>query len=147
MYFRQDMAQITLSVANENGTPVNFGIADWYSCEGGNLETDDSHTRAGGMGSEFSLGGPTSRGDITLTRPLDDIVVGWHKTLEKRVQQDAPSTVSVAYMNRLHSAAPGVDSFTFKGTLKSAFLPDMDTGSGDAAMYTVIVSCHEDLAS
>jgi hypothetical protein len=145
IYFREDMAQISLSVADENGTYRPFGASDWFSCEGGNLENDDSHTRPGGMGFEVSLGGPSSRGDVTLTRPLDDVVVGWHKTLELRTQQDAPSQVTVKYLNRLKQAqAP---TFTFAGTLKSAFLPDMDTGSGDAAMYSVVLSSDESLAA
>jgi hypothetical protein len=145
MYFREDMAQITLSVANENGTLVSFGAGDWYSFEGGNVENDDSHTRPGGMGLEVSLGGPTSREDVTLTRPMSDVELGWHKTLELRCRQDAPSQVSLFMLNRLGTAqSPG---FTIAGTLKSAFLPDMDTGSSDAAMYTVIISCDEALAS
>jgi hypothetical protein len=65
--------------------------------------------------------------------------------LELRVQQDAPSQVTVKYLNRLKQAqAP---TFTFAGTLKSAFLPDMDTGSGDAAMYSVVLSSDESLAA
>jgi hypothetical protein len=130
IYFREDMAQISLSVADESGTYRPFGASDWFSCEGGNLENDDSHTRPGGMGFEVSLG---------------DVVVTWHKTLELRVQQDAPSQVTVKYLNRLKQAqAP---TFTFAGTLKSAFLPDMDTGSGDAAMYSVVLSSDEGLAA
>jgi hypothetical protein len=148
IYFREDMAQISLSVADESGTYRPFGTSDWFSVEGGNLENDDSHTRPGGMGLEQSLGGPSSRGDVTLTRPLDDVVIGWHKTLEERVQQDAPSHVTVKYLNRLRSATfPGAVTFTFAGTLKSAFLPDMDTGSGDAAMYSVVLSADEGLGS
>jgi hypothetical protein len=145
MYFREDMAQISLSVANEGGGLVSFGAGDWYSFEGGNLENDDSHTRPGGMGLEVSLGGPSSRQDVTLTRPMSDVELGWHKTLELRCQQDAPSHVMVKFLNRL-GASQGL-GFTVAGTLKSAFLPDMDTGSSDAAMYSVIISCHEALAS
>jgi hypothetical protein len=145
MYFREDMAQITLSVGNEAGTLQTFGAGDWYSFEGGNVENDDSHTRPGGMGFEISLGGPTSREDVTLTRPMSDVELGWHKTLEIRCQQDAPSAVMIKYLDRLKNAQdPG---FTIKGTLKSAFLPDMDTSSSDAAMYTVILSCDEALGS
>jgi hypothetical protein len=145
IYFREDMAQISLSVADETGTYRPFGASDWFSFEGGNLENDDSHTRPGGMGLDVSLGGPSGRGDITLTRPTDDTVITWHKTLELRCQQDAPSQVTVKYLNRLKQAQG--PAFTFAGTLKSAFLPDMDTGSGDAAMYSVILAADEALGS
>jgi hypothetical protein len=144
MYFREDQAMIGVSIANENGTFVPFGASDWYSVEGGNLENDDSHVRPALQGLDKSLGGPSSREDLTVTRPLDDTVVTWHKTFEARVQTDAPTKVSVQYQDRFHQGTGQV--FNFAGTLKSAFLPDMDTGSSDAAMYTLIVSCDEAMA-
>lgn len=137
---RSDQALITLHVADERDVLIPFGDA-WYSLEGANLESDDSHTRAGGMGTDKSLGGPSARGDCTLTVQNSDVTIGWHKTLELRVQQDAPVAIGYAFYDRLKN--PKKPGFTVTGTLKSAFLPDSDTGSSDAGMYTVIVSCDE----
>lgn len=139
-YIREDQAYISFSVADESGAYIPFGEA-WYSIEGGNLESDDSKTRAGGMGDEFSLGGPSSRDDATLTIQLSDVVITWHKTLETRVRQDAPCKASYQFKNRLKQAYG--TTHTIYGTLKSAFLPDMDTGGNEAAMYSVIMSCDE----
>jgi hypothetical protein len=137
-YIRQDQADIRVSV---DGQP--FGEA-WFSVEGGNLASDESKTRPGGMGSEVSLGGPSSRDDVTVQIQLSDIVIGWHKTLEAKVQQDAPVKVAYTFLNRLKQ--PTGASHTVTGTLKSAFLPDMDGGSSDPAMYTIIVGADEQAA-
>jgi hypothetical protein len=137
-FIREDMADIKVSI---DGTPYPSDASSWYSVEGGNLEADDAKVRPGGMGNEVSLGGPTSRDDITVSIPLTDVVIGWHKTLEQKVIQDAPVNVKYTFLNRLKQ--PYGPTSTYTGTLKSAFLPDMDTGSGDAAMYQIIVSCDE----
>jgi len=138
-FIRQDQAYISFSVMNEAGAYIPFGDA-WYSIEGGNLASDDSKTRPGGMGSESSLGGPSSRDDATLTIQLSDVVLTWHKTLETRVIQDAPCMAAYQFKNRLKNSYPTTHTIT--GTLKSAFMPDMGDGN-DPAMYTVIISCDE----
>jgi hypothetical protein len=135
MFVREDMADIRVSV---DGVP--YGDS-WYSAEGANLEADDSHTRPGGMGYEVSLGGPASRDDYTIETQLTDVVMGWHKTLEQKVGESAPAKVGITFLNRLRQ--PVGASHTVVGTLKSARLPDMDTGGNDAAMYQIIVSCDE----
>jgi len=139
-YIREDMAHITVTVMNEAGAWVQYGDS-WYSVEGGNLESDDSKTRPGGMGDEVSIGGPSSRDDITCTIQLTDVVIGWHKALERAVKFDAPAQVQYQFKDRLRNSYPVTHTVT--GTLKSAFMPDMDTGGNEAAMYSVILSCDE----
>jgi hypothetical protein len=134
-FIREDMADIRVTV---DGVP--YGDS-WYSVEGGNLESDDSKIRPGGMGDEVSLGGPASRDDVTVAIPLTDVVTTWHKQLEKKVIEDAPTKVAYTFLNRLKQPI-GV-SHTVTGTLKGATIPDMDTGSSDAAMYELVVSCDE----
>jgi hypothetical protein len=140
-FIREDMADIRVSVADAGGTLHPYGDS-WHSVEGGNLESDDAKVRPGGMGNEVSLGGPASRDDVTVSIPLTDVVVGWHKTLEQRVIEDAPTKVSYTFLNRLKQPITGA-THTVTGRLKSAVIPDMDTGSSDAAMYEIIVSCDE----
>jgi hypothetical protein len=143
-YVREDMADIRVSIDK-----VNYPSSDqpgWYSAEGGGLEAEDSKVRPGGMGSEISLGGPASRDDLTLSRPLDDVFLAYHGQLENKVQEDAPVRVSIQYLDKLgHPRAQGPQVIT--GTLKAATLPDMDGSSGDPAMYEIVVSCDETAAS
>lgn len=138
-FIREDMADIRVTV---DGTPYG---GSWHSVEGASLEADDAKVRAGGMGSEFSLGGPVSRDDATVSIPLDDVVLGWHPTLEVLVGEDAPVTVTYQFLNRKKEKVG--KPFSITGTLKSAKLPDMAADSGDAAMYEIIVSCDEIAAS
>jgi hypothetical protein len=119
-YIREDMADIRVTV---DGVP--YGDS-WYSVEGGNLEADDSKVRPGGMGDEVSLGGPASRDDVPL---------------ETKVIEDAPTKVAYTFLNRLKQ--PIGISHTVTGTLKGVTIPDMDTGSSDAAMYELVISCDE----
>jgi hypothetical protein len=129
------MALITVRIDNKQ-----YGDA-WYSYEGGELEADDSKTRPGGMGDEVSIGGPASREDIELTIQLTDTVIGWHKTLENKVREDAPVEVGITYLNRLKQ--PVGSTFTRTGTLKKAALPNADSGSSDASMYSIVMSADE----
>lgn len=137
-YIREDQADIRVTV---DGVP--FGDS-WFSVEGGNLEADDSKTRPGGMGSEVSLGGPASRDDVTVETQLTDISMGWHKTLEQKVIEGAPVKVGYTFLNRFKQ--PVGESHTVVGTLKSARLPNMDTGSSDPSMYQIVISCDEQAA-
>jgi hypothetical protein len=139
-FIREDMASIQVTI---DDIPYPTDTSSWYSVEGGNLTADDSHVRPGGMGDEVSLGGPASRDDVTVRIPLTDVVIGWHKTLETAVINAAPAKVSYTFLNRLKQAIPGAATHTVKGTMKAATMPDMDTGSSDAAMYEIVVSCDE----
>lgn len=140
MYLREDMAEIHISVADESGNFVPY-FDSWATAEGANLSSDSSKTRAGGMGSEVSLGGPSSRDDVTCTIQQSDVVLAKHKELELRVRQDAPTKVAWRYLDRLKN--PVGDTHTVTGTLKSAFRANADVKSSDAAFYTIIVDCDE----
>lgn len=143
-YIREDQADISVSVMDPSGAWVPF-FENWYSVEGGNLESDDGKTRPGGMGDEVSLGGPSSRGDVTVRIQQTDTVIAHHATLETRVIEDAPVKVGYQFLNRLKQ--PYDTTHTVMGTMKSAALADMDGGSSDAAFYTIVVSSNERAAS
>jgi hypothetical protein len=115
-FIREDMADISVSIMNAAGTYVPYGDS-WFSVEGGNLEADDAHTRAGGMGNDVSLGGPAARDDVTVAVQLSDVVIGWHKTLEQRVIESAPAKVSYTFLNRLKQPlGPPASSVTITGS-------------------------------
>lgn len=137
MYIREDMADIRVSV---DGVPYG---ASWKSIEGANLEADDAKTRPGGMGREVSIGGPASRDDATCSIQLTDVVIGWHKTLENRI---GVARAKASYTFLGPERTPMGASHTVVGTLKSVTLPDMDSESSDAAMYTLVISCDEQAA-
>ena len=134
-YIREDQADIRLTV---NGVVCGD---TWATYSGGALTASDSKTRPGGLGKEVSLGGPASRGDVTLTIQMSDVVAGWHKTLESIVG-GGTAKASVAYINPDRTPIPGA-TFSRTGTVKEASLPDVNFDSGDAGMYQVVLSCDE----
>lgn len=134
-YIREDMADIRLVV---DGRP--YGDS-WSTAEGGALESDTTKTRPGGMGDEVDIGGPSSRGDVTVSIQFTDVVAGWHKRLEAAVRDDAPASVGWTFLAR--GRIPTGPTHTVTGTIKSAALPDFDSQGNAAGMYTVVVACNE----
>jgi hypothetical protein len=64
--------------------------------------------------------------------------------MEKKVIEDAPVKVSWRFKNRLKQ--PFGPTFSVTGTLKSAFLPNIDTSGNEQAFYSIIVDCDERMA-
>lgn len=139
-YIREDQAEITVRVMNPQGQYESF-FESWYSAEGAGLETDSSKTRAGGMGDEVALGGQTSRGDVTVSIQLSDLVLNKHSVLEQRVIEDAPVEIGFVFLDRLKQ--PYSTTQTVHGVLTAATLPDVTQGSHDAAMYQITASLDE----
>jgi hypothetical protein len=138
-YIRQDQADIDVSIGPDAGSMRPYGDA-WATVEGGNLSAEDSKTRPGAMGAEVSIGGPASRDDVTCTIQMSDVVIGWHKSLEAMVGW---GRVKVSYRFLRNKQSGYSTTHTVLGTLKSAFLPDMDSGGAEQAFYTIVVSCDE----
>jgi hypothetical protein len=92
------------------------------------------------MGNEVSIGGPASRDDVTCTIQMTDVVIGWHKSLEAMVGW---GRVKVSYRFLRNKNTGYSTTHTILGTLKSAFLPDMDAGGAEQSFYTIVVSCDE----
>lgn len=133
-YIRADMADIRVQL---DGADVG-GM--WATYEGGALEADDQKTRPGGMTRQIAIGGPTSRGDVTVTTQFTDLIAAKAKAFENRSGR-GKLTVSVTYKN-----TDGVNSefkFTRTGIVKSVQIPDVDVNSGDVAFLTVVGSMHE----
>jgi hypothetical protein len=135
-YIREDQADIRVKIAGKT-----YGDS-WKQAAGGNLEADSQKTRPGGMGKEVSVGGPASRGDLTVEIQMSDIVATWHPEIESKIGNDDVH-VSLAWLGPDRVPTGVVSRRT--GTLKAANLPDM--GGGNAvAMYQVVVDCDEQAA-
>jgi hypothetical protein len=136
-YIREDQADIRVKVAG-----IAYGDS-WATAQGGNLDTDDSKTRPGGMGKEVAVGGPSSRDDMTVETQLNDVVLGFHKTLENKLGV-AECKVAITFLgpDRLPTGA----TQTVTGVLKSVALPDLASDSNSVGMYTLVMACNEQAA-
>lgn len=133
MLIREDQADIRVWIED-----VPYGDS-WRTAEGGNLEADDSKTRAGGMGDEVSAGGPASRDDLTVTTQFTDVVAGWLPRHESLVGYGRVR-VRVNWLGP--NKVPTGRGITRQGTLKAVNPPDHGDGS-DVGMYGIVVSCDE----
>lgn len=137
MLIRNNQADIYLTVDG-----VQYG-GTWNRYSGGGLTAAEAKSRAGGMGAEVSLGGPASRGDITLMIRQDDVVLGWHPTLEAKIGRgDTVAKATVQYLNTDKTVMTGA-RFGRTGTIKEAFLADVTEENAEQAMYTVVIGSDE----
>jgi hypothetical protein len=134
-FIRADMADIRVSL---DGIPQG-GM--WATYEGGALEADDQKTRPGGMTRQLAIGGPTSRGDVTVTTQFTDGIAKIAKDFEGRSGR-GKLDITVTYMDT-DGGTLGKPSFTRSGIVKSVQIPDVDVNTGDVAFLTVIGSMHE----
>ena len=135
-YIRSDMAFINVYLNN-----VQKG-ALWATFEGGALDADDQKTRPGGMKQQKALGGPTSRGDVTVTTQMTDGLMQTAKEFEKAAGR-GKITVKVAYLD-MDGNDDGSRTFTVRGVVKSCQIPSVDVNSGDVAFLTVVGSLDEE---
>jgi len=142
-YIRSDMAQIHVFLG-KGAAKVQKG-AEWATFEGGALEADDQKTRPGGMAKQVAIGGPTSRGDVTVTTQFTDSMVQVAKDFEAAAGRKE-MTVTITYKDN-DGNADGARAFTVEGFVKSCQIPSADVNSGDVAFLTVVASLHEDRSS
>jgi len=133
-FIRADMADIRVKLDDR----PQGGM--WATYEGGALEADDQKTRPGGMQRQIAIGGPTSRGDVTVTTQFTDGIAKLAKDFENRSGRGKLS-ISVTFLDP-DGVATG-PSFTRSGIVKSVQIPDVDVNTGDVAFLTVIGSMHE----
>lgn len=139
VYIREDTAVININVAGKDFNAPEAPGGSWSTYAGGGVEIDDDKTRPGGMGGSRSVGGPTTREDVTLTTQLTDLNFGWIRELENLLDRDA--TVGVKYMSRRTKAVLPGSGFTRTGTLKNVTPPDLDSNSNAATFISIVVSC------
>jgi hypothetical protein len=134
---RQDQYLVTLIV---DGRPC--GVFD--SFEGGEADSDETKHRPGGMGATKTYGGPTTVGNVTVTRVFERDRDGDLVRFLMARRGLAPASVSRQPLDR--SKNPWGRPFTYSGTLKAVTLGDVDSNSSDPDNYTVEISTEGDIA-
>ena len=136
---RQDMATITVDLPDMSPAlppPPNGG--SWSMLEGGDLESEDTKVRPGGMVGQVNLGGPTTRTDATVSRPYSSEIHPFIKRLENQAGNGSMKIHWTA-MNAAKQALGNV--FTITGILKNVTRPNWDSNATGAAMLAVVMGC------
>jgi hypothetical protein len=125
---REDTWLITCSVDGRD-----LGVFDTKS--GGELDSEESKYKPGGMAQEISLGGSRTFGNLTITRYCD-FVRDWPmlKWLAGRAGAGR-GAIGLTPLNPNGERAG--EPLVYGGTLKTTTPPDIDSTGGDAAMVTL----------
>lgn len=142
-YLRQDQATISVPYL-PLPAPYNAGlpwVKSWATLEGGDLESEDTKTRPGGMTTQVNLGGPTTRTDCTVSRPYTAELHPFIVALEQVAGQ--------AGMHITYSILDGAGNVigptvTLKGILKNVTRPNFDSNTSGTAMLSLVMGCNVD---
>lgn len=128
MNMREDQFLIAAGVVGVNLPPVY----SWSSLSGGDVEAEDTKARPGGMLPQQSLGGPTTRNDVTVERNYNPALHPYVVQLENVAGR---ATMWVSYTPLDNNGNPAGGTTVINGTLKGVKAPDRNANSTTTAAY------------
>lgn len=131
---RLDQEKVDVNVAGKD-----LGVFQTF--EGGELKSDDTKNRPGGMAPEESLGGFSSRDPITVTRNYK--LERDHPQIGFLNQQVGRGKVVIVRTVLDVDANPVGDPITYTGRLMSCTPGNHDSASADPKMLSLEVSADE----
>lgn len=137
-YTREDQVDIRVSLDG-----VSYG-ASWDSISGGAMDSNTVKIRVNGR--EIDIGGPATRGDLTVTIQMSDVVAAWIRTFDSKCGKGALK-VSASLLDADLNVIWG--PFTRTGRVKGTTgIPDMDksNSSPGTAKFQFVMSCNEEAA-
>jgi hypothetical protein len=122
---REDTWLVSLSVDGRD-------LEIWDRWSGGEIDSDESKYRPGGMAAEISLGGTRTVGNITLGRDYD--YLRDHPLLPWLISKVGAGRATIGRQPLDMNGSPQGAALTYTGTLKTVTPPDIDSMSNDAAI-------------
>lgn len=136
---RQDQATISVGTPNLRNGGLPF-VVSWAMLEGGDLESEDTKVRPGGMQPQKNLGGPTTRTDATVSRPYTPEL---HRRIVDLENYSGNGAMNIKWtiLDSTGSAA-GNPTVTIDGILKNVTRPNWDANATGAAMLALVMGCN-----
>jgi hypothetical protein len=128
---REDTWLISLSIDGRD-------LEVWDKISGGEVDSDESKYRPGGMAAEVSLGGSRTLGELTLSRAYD--YLRDHPLIPWLISRVGAGRCIVGRQPLDVNGVPQGSPTTYTGTLKTVTLPDTDSMSNDAALIELAVT-------
>lgn len=122
---REDSWLISLSLDGRD-------LETWDTFSGGEVDSDESKYRPGGMAAEVSLGGTRTIGEITLGREYD--YLRDHPIVTWLISRVGSGRGIIGRQPLDTNGIPQGNPTTYTGTLKTVTLPDIDSMSNDPAL-------------
>lgn len=133
-YLRSDSFRIHVGVTGVN--PAS--IKSWQTMSGGDLTAEDTKTRPGGAEPQTSLGGPTTRSDVTVSRLhgtyIHPYIVKW--------EQNINSAMWVSYTPVDANGNGNGQTITLHGILKGVTQNEMDADNQGKKTISLVMSCN-----
>jgi hypothetical protein len=133
-HLRADQFRIKCAVNGVNPP----AIASWTSMSGGDLTSEDTKVRPGGMLPQVSLGGPTTRSDAVVERLYGTTIAPYIVQWEQAIDQG----MWISYTPLDGAGNPAGPTTTLHGILKAVKPPEMNSNQTGAAMLSLTMSCN-----
>lgn len=115
---------------------VPLGV--WDTLEGGEVDSEETRYRPGGMAPQVSLGGTATVGALTLGRLLSR---GRDWDLLRRLMNRAGKARATVHRQPLDSDGnPWGRPMVYRGVLKTVTPPDTDSDSDDPALWQIVIT-------
>lgn len=121
---REDTWLVSLSIDGRD-------LEVWDTLDGGEIDSDESKYRPGGLQSEISLGGTRTVGNITLGRNYDNLRD--HPVLPWLVSRVGAGRCVIGRQPLDFNGVPQGAPTRYTGTLKTVTPPGIDSMSNDAS--------------
>lgn len=129
---RQDTYIVRVSVAGRD-------LGTWDKMSGGEVDSEETTYRPGGLADQITLGGARTIGNVTVEKLYDEAVSGlfhWLATSAGRADM-----VVVKQPIDANGAVYG-RALIYTGKLKAVTPPDVDSESSDAAIASLEMTCN-----
>lgn len=117
--------------------PTTFS---WTSKEGGDITSDSTYSRPGGLQPGIQLGGSSSRSDCTIKRHYTTAMDAYVTKLAG-VVGNAPMWVSWTPIDGNQN--PNGDTHLLTGILKEVQVPQYDANANGAGFLTLVMACDQ----
>ena len=131
---REDQFRIHVQVDGVNYPEVT----SWSTMTGGDIDSEDTKVRPGGMLPQISLGGPTTRSDVVVERLYS---TGLHPYLVQLENVAGRAAMRVSATPLDANGNPDGGTVTYHGLLKTVKSPDKNANGQAAAFLTLTMSC------
>lgn len=128
---REDTWLVSLSVDGRD-------LEVWDTVSGGEIDSEESKYRPGGMAAEISLGGTRTVGNITLGRNYD--FLRDHPLLPWLVSRVGAGRCAIGRQPLDINGVPQGSPTRYTGTLKTVSPPDIDSMSNDPSMVELEIT-------
>lgn len=138
-YAREDNFRVTVQVAGGPGAFGTTGVV-FDTLAGGEVESEPTKYRPGGMGKQLTLGGPKSVSDITVGVIYDDLL---HSSVSPLVSLTGKARMTVRFEQLDAEKQPKGNGITYTGVLIGVSRPDHDSEGSDVARLELTMGVDE----